>query len=97
MRGTRSDGREKINDKMKELQADWDKLVKQMAKAKVNVETLLLQWADYSSSYSQLEQWITDKEAKLQQMTKSPVRLHTNTRNQQTYSTHKKPGIPNEF
>lgn len=67
IRNTRSDGREAINNEMKELQTDWDRLVKKMSTAKVQLETNLLQWADYSSSYSQLQQWITDREAKLQQ------------------------------
>jgi nesprin-1 len=38
-----------------------------MTGAKVNLETQLLQWADYSSSYNQLQQWINDREVKLQQ------------------------------
>lgn len=67
VRNTRSDGRDAINNEMKELQNDWDRLVKKMSTAKVQLETNLLQWADYSSSYSQLQQWISDREAKLQQ------------------------------
>ncbi|XP_017768073.1 PREDICTED: nesprin-1 [Nicrophorus vespilloides] len=73
LRNTRSDGRERINGEIKELQADWEKLVKKMSTAKVHLETSLLQWADYDSSYSQLQQWITDREAKLQQVTEQKV------------------------
>lgn len=39
-----------------------------MSTAKVNLETNLLQWADYNSSYSHLQQWITEREAKLLQV-----------------------------
>lgn len=67
MRSTRSDGRDEINNQLKDLQNEWDRLVKKMSTAKVHLETSLLQWADYSSSYSQLQQWITEREAKLQQ------------------------------
>lgn len=73
MRGTRSDGREDIANQIKELQIDWDRLVKKMSTAKVHLETSLLQWADYSSSYSQLQKWITDREAKLQQACEQKV------------------------
>ncbi|XP_037820489.1 nesprin-1-like, partial [Lucilia sericata] len=67
VRNTRSDGRDAINNEMKELQNDWDRLVKKMSTAKVQLETNLLQWADYSSSYTQLQKWIADRESKLQQ------------------------------
>lgn len=73
IRNTRSDGKEIINNQIKELQNDWDRLVKKMSTAKVHLETSLLQWADYSSSYSQLQQWITDREAKLQQVCEQKV------------------------
>lgn len=73
LRNTRSDGKEVINNQLKELQNDWDRLVKKMSTAKVHLETSLLQWADYSSSYSQLQQWITDREAKLQQVCEQKV------------------------
>ncbi|KAJ8930094.1 hypothetical protein NQ314_017138, partial [Rhamnusium bicolor] len=69
LRNTRSDGREAINNELKEIQTDWDRIVKKMSTVKVHLETALLQWADYDSSYSQLQQWITDREAKLQQVT----------------------------
>lgn len=69
LRNTRSDGREIINNELKEIQGDWERIVKKMSTAKVNLETALLQWADYDSSYTQLQQWITDREAKLQQVT----------------------------
>ncbi|CAH3870841.1 unnamed protein product [Pieris brassicae] len=68
LRNTRSDGKDKINTEIKELQNEWDRLVKKMTTAKVHLETALLQWADYSSSYSQLQQWISDREAKLQEV-----------------------------
>lgn len=73
LRNTRSDGKDKINTEMKELQNNWDRLVKKMSTAKVHLETSLMQWADYSSSYSQLQQWITDREAKLQQVCDTKV------------------------
>ncbi|KAF5308513.1 hypothetical protein FQR65_LT06178 [Abscondita terminalis] len=73
LRNTRSDGREVINNELKQLQNDWDKLVKKMSTAKVHLETALLQWADYDSSYNQLQQWITDREAKLQQVSEQKV------------------------
>lgn len=68
IRGTRSDGREDINNQIKEIQSEWERLVKKMSTAKVHLETSLLQWADYNSSYSHLQQWITEREAKLQQV-----------------------------
>ena len=67
-RYTRSDGRERIQTSLKELQQDWERLGRRMANSKVSLETSLLQWADYSSSCSHLKQWITEKEAKLQQV-----------------------------
>lgn len=73
LRNTRSDGRDVINKELKELQNDWEKLIKKMSTAKVHLETSLLQWADYDSSYSQLQQWITDREAKLQQVSEQKV------------------------
>lgn len=73
LRNTRSDGKEVINNQIKELQTDWDRLVKKLSTAKVHLETSLLQWADYSSSYSQLQQWITDREHKLQQVCEQKV------------------------
>ncbi|CAD6999864.1 unnamed protein product [Ceratitis capitata] len=73
VRNTRSDGRDTINCEMRDLQNDWDRLVKKMSTAKVQLETNLLQWADYSSSYSQLQQWMTDREAKLQQACEQKV------------------------
>lgn len=73
VRNTRSDGKDKINTEIKELQTDWDRLVKKMSTAKVHLETSLLQWADYSSSYSQLQQWINDREIKLQQVCEQKV------------------------
>ncbi|XP_064211053.1 muscle-specific protein 300 kDa isoform X18 [Tribolium castaneum] len=73
LRSTRSDGREAINNELKEIQGDWDRIVKKMSTVKVHLETALLQWADYDSSYSQLQQWITDREAKLQQVSEQKV------------------------
>lgn len=68
LRNTRSDGRDTINDQIKETQAEWDRIVKKLASTKVSLETSLLQWADYNSSYSQVSQWISDREAKLQKV-----------------------------
>lgn len=73
MRNTRSDGREEIAAQLKEIQNDWERLVKKISTTKVHLETSLLQWADYSSSYSQLQQWINDREAKLQQVCEQKV------------------------
>lgn len=73
VRNTRSDGREEINAQLKEIQNDWERLVKKISTTKVHLETSLLQWADYSSSYSQLQQWINDREAKLQQVCEHKV------------------------
>lgn len=74
LRSTRSDGKELINKQLKEIQTDWDKLVKKIATSKVHIETSLLQWADYNSSYSHLEQWILDREAKLEEVCDHKVR-----------------------
>ncbi|XP_055711373.1 muscle-specific protein 300 kDa isoform X7 [Phlebotomus papatasi] len=73
LRSTRSDGKDVINNQIKEIQNEWDRLVKKMSTVKVHLETSLLQWADYSSSYSQLQQWISDREAKLQQVCEQKV------------------------
>jgi len=42
VRNTRSDGRDKINQTVKELQADWEKLVRKMSNAKVNCNEFTL-------------------------------------------------------
>jgi nesprin-1 len=68
LRNTRSDGKDAINNQIKEIQTEWDRVVKKIATTKVSLETSLLQWADYNSSYSQVSQWITDREAKLQKV-----------------------------
>ncbi|XP_031632357.1 nesprin-1 isoform X5 [Contarinia nasturtii] len=73
IRGTRSDGRDDINNQIKEIQSEWERLVKKMSTAKVNLETNLLQWADYNSSYSHLQEWITEREAKLLQVCEQKV------------------------
>lgn len=73
IRNTRSDGKEVIHNQLRDLQNDWERLVKKLSTAKVHLETSLLQWADYSSSYSQLQQWITEREAKLQQVCEQKV------------------------
>lgn len=74
LRTTRSDGKESLTAQIHDLQSDWDRLVKKMAGAKVTLETNLLQWADYSSSYSQLEKWIEEREIKLQEATDRKVK-----------------------
>ncbi|ODN01313.1 Nesprin-1 [Orchesella cincta] len=73
LRNTRSDGRDTINEQIKDIQAEWDRIVKKLASTKVSLETSLLQWADYNSSYSQVSQWISDREAKLQKVAKPKV------------------------
>lgn len=75
LRSTRSDGKDLINKQLKEIQTDWDKLVKKIAISKVHIETSLLQWADYNSSYSHLEQWILDREAKLEEVCEPKVTI----------------------
>ena len=67
-RNTRSDGKEKINSTLHELQADWEKLLKKMSTAKVTIETDLLQWSDTQQNMSKLQEWITDRESRLQQV-----------------------------
>ena len=69
LRTTRSDGRDAINDQIKEIQAEWDRLVKKISNTKVAMETSLLRWADYDSSYTQVQKWISDREAKLAEVT----------------------------
>jgi nesprin-1 len=71
VRNTRSDGRDKINQAVKDLQADWEKLVRKMSGAKVSVETDLLKWTDAQQSVSRLQEWINDKESRLQQALQS--------------------------
>jgi nesprin-1 len=46
-----------------------------MANTKVALETSLLQWADYSSSCNNLKKWISEKEAKLQQVCEQKVSM----------------------
>ena len=69
LRNTRSDGRDSINEQLEDLQDEWDKLIKKMSNAKVTLETNLLQWADMNASYNNMQQWISEREAKLQQLT----------------------------
>lgn len=73
MRNTKSDGREVIQNQLKELQNEWDRLIKKLSTAKVRLETSLLDWADYNSSYSQLQQWISERELKLQQVSDQKI------------------------
>lgn len=49
--------------------------MKKIATSKVHLETSLLQWADYNSSYSHLEQWISDREAKLDEVCELKVNI----------------------
>ena len=65
MKNTRSDGKDAIQQAIKELNADWEKLTRKMATAKVGVETDLLQWSDEQQSVSRLEEWIKDRETRL--------------------------------
>lgn len=75
LRNTKSDGRDIINEQLKEIQADWDRLLRKISTAKVHLETSLLQWADYSSSYSQLQQLLAERENKLLRMCEQKVSL----------------------
>ncbi|CAG7726205.1 unnamed protein product [Allacma fusca] len=68
VRTTRSDGKDVVNDQIKEIQSEWDRLVKKISNTKVALETSLLRWADYNSSYTQVQKWIDDREAKLAQV-----------------------------
>lgn len=79
LRNTKVDGRDIINEQLKEIQADWDRLIRKMSTAKVQLETSLLQWADYSSSYSQLQQLLSERENKLQQVCEQKVSKTSNT------------------
>ena len=56
LHSARSDGRDRpiINNELKGIQNDWDRQVRKISIAKVHLETNLLQWADCSSSYTQL-------------------------------------------
>lgn len=67
LRNTRSDGKDKILLTVKDLQLEWEKLVKKMSSAKVTVETDLLQWSDAQQSVSRLQEWINDREKRLKQ------------------------------
>ena len=67
-RNTRSDGKDKINTTLKEVQAEWEKLLKKLSTAKVGIETDLLQWSDTQQSVSKLQDWITDRETRLKQV-----------------------------
>lgn len=73
IRNTKADGKELINEQLKEIQSDWDRLLRKMSTAKVHLETSLLQWADYSSSYTQLQQLLSERENKLQQVCEQKV------------------------
>merc|ERR1719382_1971327 len=68
-RNTRSDGKDKINSTLKEVQVEWEKLLKKMSTAKVSIETDLLQWSDTQQSVSKLQEWITDRESRIQAVT----------------------------
>merc|ERR1712079_501378 len=76
-RNSRSDGKDKINTMLKDLQADWEKLLKKMSTAKVSIETDLLQWSDAQQSVSRLQEWITDRETRLQQVSQQRTVMTT--------------------
>merc|ERR1711962_243900 len=67
-RNTRSDGKDKINTTLKEVQVEWEKLLKKLSTAKVSIETDLLQFSDNQQSVTRLQEWITDRETRLQQV-----------------------------
>lgn len=71
-RTSRPDTRDEINKLIGELQTDWDRLVKKMSNAKVALESSLLQWADYSSSYQHLKNWLGERETRLHQELNEP-------------------------
>ncbi|XP_024081429.1 nesprin-1 [Cimex lectularius] len=73
LRMTRSDGREEITNALKEIQAEWERLIKKISTAKVKLETNLLQWADYNSSYTHMRQLISDSGAKLLEVSEPKV------------------------
>ena len=80
-RNSRSDGKDKINTTLKDLQAEWEKLLKKMSTAKVSIETDLLQWSDAQQSVSRLQEWITDRESRLQQVKNRQKSNQISTRN----------------
>ena len=67
-RNTRSDGKERIHSTIQSLQGDWEKLLKKMSSAKVTIETDLLQWSNTQQNMTKLEEWLTDRETRLQQV-----------------------------
>ena len=67
-RNTRSDGKERINSTIQGLQSEWEKLLKKMSSAKVTIETDLLQWSNTQQNMTKLEEWLTDRETRLQQV-----------------------------
>lgn len=75
LRNTRADGRDLINEQLKEIQADWDRLMRKISTAKVQLETNLLQWADYSSTYLQLQRLLQEREKKLLEICELKVRI----------------------
>ena len=74
LRSTRTDGKEIINEQLSGIQSEWDRLLRKMSTTKVQLETSLLQWADYSSSYNQLRQLLQEREDKLQEVYGRKVR-----------------------
>lgn len=76
MRNTKADGRDLISEQLKEIQADWDRLMRKISTAKVQLETNLLQWADYSSTYLQLQRLLQEREKKFLEICELKVRFH---------------------
>ncbi|XP_043244080.1 nesprin-1-like [Amphibalanus amphitrite] len=68
LRNTHSSGREDVKQAMKDIQNDWDRFIKKLTNAKAQLETSLLQWSDAGSTYTRLQRWISDREARLQQV-----------------------------
>ncbi|GAB6020485.1 hypothetical protein CHUAL_003173 [Chamberlinius hualienensis] len=66
-RTSRPEARAAITKQLSELQTEWDRLVNKMSNAKVSLESALLQWTDYNSSFKHLQDWLNDREKKLQQ------------------------------
>lgn len=76
MRNTKADGRDLISEQLKEIQADWDRLMRKISTAKVQLETNLLQWADYSSTYLQLQRLLQEREKKFLEICELKVGFH---------------------
>ena len=87
LRNTKADGREIIKEQLNEIQSDWDRLLRKMSTAKVHLETSLLQWADYNSSFNQVQQLLQEREDKLQVVSEQKVSI-LDTRKNKSKTAH---------